>query len=159
MDKYFKTETGKIVDIIEYTAQQIKDNPSVKIYIGADSQVYGPKIKFILAIVYRVGNRGGHCIHKLIKTERPPKGIPDEIQVNNRLTEEVYLTMELAQYFIDNSSFKLEAVEFDFNQEESYLSNKLINLSTGWAKGLGFKARTKPDELIACKYADHLVRF
>lgn len=158
MDKYFRTEQGKLVDIIDYTASQIKNNPSVKIHIGCDSQVFGPKIQWALVIVYRNGTNGGHYIYKRTITERPPRGVKKEIQVEKRLTEEVYLTMELAQYFYDNSSVKLEAVEFDFNEEAQYLSNKLTGLATGWAKGLGLNARIKPDELLACRAANHLCR-
>jgi predicted RNase H-related nuclease YkuK (DUF458 family) len=158
MERYFRTEKGKLVDILDYTGEQIAKNPDVKIYIGCDSQVFGPEIKFVISIVYRVGVKGGHCIYRVIKKSRPPKNVPKEVQVHERLMEEVYMTMELAQFFIDNSSIKLHAVEFDFNEEEIHMSNKLLNLATGWAKGLNLPARTKPEELIACKYSDHICR-
>lgn len=158
MEKYFRTEQGKLVDIIDYAGEQIAKNPDVKIYIGCDSQVFGPKIKYVISIVFRVGVKGGHCIYRKINSDRPPRDVPKEEQVFTRLSEEVYMTMELAQYFIDNSSIKLHAVEFDFNEEEIHLSNKLIGMATGWAKGLGLSTRVKPDELIACKYSDHICR-
>jgi predicted RNase H-related nuclease YkuK (DUF458 family) len=158
MNKYFQKESGEKVDILEYTYLQLLKDKSTKIYIGCDSQVDGPEIKFVISIVYRVGVKGGHCIYRVIKKDRPPKNVPKEVQVHERLMEEVYMTMELAQFFIDNSSIKLHAVEFDFNEEEIHMSNKLLNLATGWAKGLNLPARTKPDELIACKYSDHICR-
>lgn len=158
MDRYFRKEDGKLVDILDYTLEQIAKASDTKVYIGCDSQVFGPTIKFVISIVYRTGVKGGHCIYKIIKKDRPPKGVPKETQVHERLMEEVYMTMELAQFFIDNSSIKLHAVEFDFNEEEIHLSNKLLNLATGWAKGLNLPARTKPEELIACKYSDHICR-
>lgn len=158
MDKYFRREDKKLVEVIQYSLDQIKNNPGVKIHIGCDSQVFGPIISYALTIVYRNGTKGGHYIYKRIKKDRPPRNIPKEVQVHERLMEEVYMTMELAQYLQDNSSIKIEAVEFDFNEEESFLSNKLTNMATGWAKGMGFNARIKPEELIACRAANHICR-
>lgn len=158
MEKYFRTEEGKLVDIIDYSVEQMKKNPHVKIYIGTDSQVKGKSIEFVPTIVYRVGNTGGHFIYRRIKKQRPPKSVSKDDQVNARLTEEVYVTMELAQFLITNSSIKIEAVEFDFNNEEEFISNRITNMATGWATGLGFKARIKPQELIACRASDHICR-
>jgi predicted RNase H-related nuclease YkuK (DUF458 family) len=158
MDKYFRTSDGKIVDILDYSVIQLQKNPNTRIFIGCDSQVFGPEIKYVLCIVYRSENRGGHYIYKTIKKNRPPRSVPENIQVEQRLSEEVYMTMELATYIKMNSSIELECVEFDFNEEESHLSNKLIGMSTGWARGMGFKTRIKPEELIACKAADHICR-
>lgn len=158
MEKYFRTEQGKLVDTIDYSLEQMKKNPNVKIHVACDSQVFGSKIKFVVVIVYRDGIRGAHCLHKLIKKERPPRSVPKEQQVLARLQEEVYLTMELAEYITNNTSIRLNAVEFDFNDQVIHMSNKLTSMALGWAKGMGFNAIIKPNELIACKYADHLAR-
>lgn len=158
MERYFRTEKGQLVDIIDYAANQIKLNPTTKIIIGCDSQVHGPKITYVLCIIFRFGANGAHGIHKRIKEDRPPKNVPQGEQVLERLSNEVYKTMELAQYISDNSSIKIHAVEFDFNEEEIHMSNKLIAMATGWAKGLGYNVRVKPEELLACKYADYLCR-
>ncbi len=158
MEKYFRTEQGKLVDILEYSVDQVSKNPHTKIYIGTDSQVYGPEIKYTICIVYRVGLRGAHYIYKNVLKNRPPREVPKEVQVTNRLNEEVYLTMEVVQFLLDNTSIKIEAVEFDFNDEEEHLSNKIINMATGWNKGLGVSPRVKPGEMIACKAADHICR-
>lgn len=158
MEKYFRTEEGKLVDILDYSINQVSKNPHVKIYIGCDSQANGPDIRYTICIVYRVGVNGAHYIYRNIKKERPPKEVSKEIQVSMRLNEEVYFTMEVVQHLLDNTSIKIEAVEFDFNDEEQYLSNKLTSMATGWAKGLGLSTRIKPEELIACKAADHICR-
>lgn len=158
MDKYFRTENGKLVDILDYTIEMVSRYPDIKIYIGTDSQVEGHTIKYVPCIVYRKGNNGGHYIYKKIKKERPPKSVSKDEQIHNRLNEEVYMTMEIAQYLIDNISIKIESVEFDFNNEPEHVSNKIINMATGWAKGLNLNPRVKPDELIACRAADHICR-
>jgi predicted RNase H-related nuclease YkuK (DUF458 family) len=158
MDRYFRTEKGKLVDIIDYSAEQIRINPQVKIIVGCDSQVHGSKITYVMCIIFRHGTTGAHGIHKRFKEDRPPKSVNKSQQILERLSNEVYKTMELAQYISENSSIKIDAVEFDFNEEELHISNKLISMATGWAKGLGYNVRVKPEELLACKYADHLCR-
>lgn len=158
MEKYFRTEQGKLVDILDYTVEQVSRNPHTKIYIGTDSQVYGPKIKHTICIVYRVGLRGAHYIYRNIEKERPPRGVPEEQQVIERLTDEVFLTMEVVQYLLDNASIKIEAVEFDFNNEKEHLSNKVTSMATGWARGVGITPHIKPNEMIATKAADHICR-
>lgn len=158
MDKYFRTESGKLVDILDYSIEQVSKNSSVKIHIGTDSQVYGPVIWYTICIVYRYGQRGAHFIYKRIKKPRPPRTVDEETQIIQRLSEEVYMTMEVVQHLLENSSLKIEAVEFDFNNEKDYISNKITSMATGWAKGLGLNARIKPDEMIACKAADHICR-
>lgn len=158
MEKYFRTEEGKLVDILDYTIDQVKKNSDVKIYIGTDSQVKGSIIEFVPCIVYRVGNRGGHYLFRKIKKPRPARSVGKDEQVNLRLTEEVYMTMEVAQFLTENSSIKIEAVEFDFNHEPDHISNRITGMATGWARGLGLKPRIKPEELIACRASDHLCR-
>lgn len=158
MEKYFKTEEGKLVDILDYSVEQIAKNPNVKIHIGTDSQVKGKTIFFVPCIVYRVGTRGAHFIFKRIEKKRPPKSVSKEDQVNQRLTEEIYMTMEIASYLTDNSAVKIDTVEFDFNDQPEHISNKLTSLATGWAKGLGFNTKIKPEQLIACRASDHLCK-
>lgn len=158
MDKYFRTEEGKLVDILDYSIEQVSKNPHTHIHIGCDSQVYGPIIWYTVCIVYRVGQRGAHYIYKRIKKQRPPRDVPEENQILERLSDEVYMTMEVVQHLLDNTSLKIEAVEFDFNNEKEHISNRITSMATGWARGLGLSARIKPDEMIACKAADHICR-
>ena len=158
MEKYFRTQQGKLVDILDYSVEQVSKNPHTKIYVGTDSQVYGADIKYTVCIVYRVGSRGAHYIYRNIIKDRPPRDVPKEMQVGLRLNDEVYITMEVVQHILDNTSIKIEAVEFDFNDEEEHLSNKATSMATGWTKGLGLVPHIKPEELLACKAADHICR-
>ena len=155
MDKYFRTEQGKIIEVIDYSIQQVVKNPDVKIYIGCDSQVHGPKIVFVLTVAYQAGRNGVHCIYKRIEKERPPKYVHINEQVKLRLREEIYMTMEIVQYVLDNSSIKIAGVEFDFNDVKDTLSKPMIAESVGWARGLGLKALTKPDEMYATKFSNY----
>jgi predicted RNase H-related nuclease YkuK (DUF458 family) len=156
--EHFRTERNKVIlDLHSYIIDQLVDS-TTEIHIGCDSQVYGPTIVYVLVIGFRRGIHGAHCIHKKIRKPRPPRSVCEDEQVLERLTEETYLTMELAQQLMEMPNVRISVVEFDFNAEEEHLSNKMKAMATGWSKGMGFNTRIKPEELLACKYADHVCR-
>ena len=43
----------------------------------------------------------------------------------------------------------------DYNNDEKFISNKLISAAKGWANSLGYKVNVKPHNQIATKAADH----
>jgi predicted RNase H-related nuclease YkuK (DUF458 family) len=62
MEKYFKTEQGLTVNIVEHTLQELEKWPNLVIRIGTDSQNYSSITRYVTTIVYRYGNRGAHYI-------------------------------------------------------------------------------------------------
>lgn len=151
MNRLFKTEDGKSIDLIQHTVEQIEEHPNLKIYIATDSQNYGHKSVYVTAIVYRYGLRGAHYIYR---KDRLPR-IQD---VFNRLWKEAEFTIEAAEYLKENSPIQIEALEFDFNNRVITKSTPLVKAIKGWAESLGVRACMKPDEMIAAKAADHLCR-
>ena len=151
MDKYFKMEDGKLVNLIDHVVEQITEHPNVKIYIATDSQNYGGKTVYAVAVVFRYGLRGAHFVYK---KERIPR-IRDNFQ---RLWREAEYTIETAQLITNELSVKIEAVEFDYNNKKITKSTNLIPSILGWAKSLGYNPLVKPDEMIAAKAADHVCR-
>jgi predicted RNase H-related nuclease YkuK (DUF458 family) len=151
MERYFKTEEGKLVNLIEHTIEQIEKRPDLKIYIATDSQNYGYKSVYVTAIVYRYGIRGAHYIyHK--------QRIPRIQDIFSRLWKEAEFTIETATFLKENMPIQIEALEFDFNNKQITKSTPLVKSIKGWAESLGIKANMKPDEMIAAKAADHLCR-
>jgi predicted RNase H-related nuclease YkuK (DUF458 family) len=151
MKKIFKNVKGERIDEIQHCFDTIKQNPNCKIYVGTDSQNKRRFSIFATVIAFRYGTRGAHFIY----TKESIK--PKLKNVEVRLTQEVYKTMELVQQMLDND-IPIYAVDFDFNDDKKFQSNALVNMSTGWARGLGLRANVKPDELISSKAADWLVR-
>jgi predicted RNase H-related nuclease YkuK (DUF458 family) len=154
MEKYFRTEQKQTVHIIDYSIQQVSKNSNTLINIGSDSQVKGAYIDFYIAIAYRSGNNGVHCIYKHIRKERPPKSVPMEKQVEMRLREEMDMTVEVAKYILENSSLRINALEFDYNDVLPTLSHNFAKESVGWCQYFGVKHLSKPDEMYATKYAN-----
>lgn len=149
--KYYRTENGVLVNVIEHTIEELIVNPDLKVYVSTDSQNYGASTVYATVIVYRYGLRGAHYIYNKIKVPR----IKDTF---TRLYREGELTIECAEYIQKNSSVKIHAVEFDYNSRKITQSTNLVPVLKGWAESLGYKALVKPDEMIASKAADHLAR-
>lgn len=152
MTKYFKIlETQERVDLLEYVIDRLKENPHLKIYIGTDSQNYGGFTHYAIAVVLRYNQRGGHVLYQKLK-------VPRIREHWNRLWKECELSVEVAEWLKAASPLTIEAVELDYNTKKITESHKLVAATKGWVESLGFKARLKPDEMIACKAADHICR-
>lgn len=148
MEKYFKTEQGELVNIVEHTLEQIKKWPDLTIRIGTDSQNYSGITRYVTTIVYRYGHRGAHYIYY---KEQVPR-IRNEW---TRLYEEGTRTIEAASLLQDEMPIKIEALEFDYNDNKKTLSSQLVQTFKNWG---GFNAAFKSGEMLACKAADHICR-
>lgn len=148
MEKYFKTEEGELVNIIEHTLEQLKKWPDLTIRIGTDSQNYSGITRYVTTIVYRYGNRGAHYIYY---KEQVPR-IRSEW---NRLYEEGLRTIEAAELLKESSAICIQALEFDYNDHKKTLSSQLVQTFKNWG---GFNAAFKSGEMLACKAADHICR-
>ena len=151
MERYFKTEDGRIINLIEHTLEQLEKRPDLKIYVATDSQSYGWKTVYVTVIVYRYGLNGAHGIFQR-------QQIPRIKDVFTRLWKEAEFTLETAQMLTDTLPIKVDAVEFDYNGRIITKSSSLVKSVRGWAESLGYSVKMKPDEMLASKYADYLVR-
>lgn len=152
MSKYFKIlETNETVDILTYVIDKLKENPHLRIYVGTDSQSYGGFTHYAVVVVLRYNQRGGHVLFQRIKVPR----IRDHW---SRLWKECELSLDVAEWLNKSSPIKIEAIELDYNTKKITESTKLVSATKGWVESLGYKARLKPDEMIACKAADHICR-
>jgi predicted RNase H-related nuclease YkuK (DUF458 family) len=148
MDKYFKTEQGEKVNIVEHTLDQIQKWPNLTIRIGTDSQNYGGITRYVTTIVYRYGHRGAHYI--FYKEEVP------RIRVEwSRLYDEGTRTIEAAEILTSEIPVSIEALEFDYNDNKKTLSTQLVSVFRNWGN---FNAAFKSGEMLACKAADHICR-
>lgn len=151
MEKYFRTEEGEKVNIVEHTLEQLKKWPNLKIYVGTDSQDYGKVSRYATAIIYRYGHRGAHYIFHV-------EDVPREKDMFTRLYNEATRTIETAQMIDSEIPVAFEALEFDYNHIPRFNSNRLLSSVRGWVTGLNYKAVFKSGEMIACKAADHICR-
>ena len=153
MEKYFRTEDGKVVNVVEHTLEQIEKWPNLKIYIATDSQDVGMLSKYATVVVYRYGTRGAHYIY--YKDSVPRR------DMFTRLYDEAVRTIETAQMIDSEIPISFAALEFDYNTLPRWASNKLVSSIRGWARGLNYNAvfkNTSNDIMIASKAADHVCR-
>lgn len=154
MEKYFKTQQGERVNIVEHTLEQIKKWPHLKIYVGTDSQDYSGITRYVTCVIYRYGNRGAHFIYSKEEVSR----VRDMF---TRLYTEGVKTIETAEILTNEIPVSVEYLEFDYNYIPKWASNKLISSIGGWVKGLNYKAVFKNSEnhvMIATKAADYCCR-
>ena len=149
--KLFRKVSGEKVDVVKHTLEIIKNNPSVEIHIGTDSQSEGDKTTYVTAIAYRFGTRGVHYIYWKEK-------IPRVRNRYNKLFRETELTIEVAEWVTQQiKSIRVE-LDFDYNKDERFWSQKLVSSTKGWAEGLGYKVNIKPVKQIATRAADYHCR-
>lgn len=151
MEKYFRTEDGKVVNVIEHCRQVLGTYPAAQILIGTDSQNSKTHSKYSTVIVFRYGNIGAHYIFNTTKVSK----IKDLFK---RLFKECELSLDVAEYITNNTSYKVAAIELDFNDFKITRSTPLVSATKGWCESLGYKTILKSGEMIACKAADHCCR-
>ena len=143
----FKNINGEIIDPLSHTLKVLKNSPYSQIHIGSDSQNVGKKTKYVTAIAYIFGSRG---VHYIISKK-------DEIIIDDiwkRLWKEAEMSIEVAEWLSNQINVKIE-IDMDYNNDEKFISNKLISAAKGWANSLGYKVNVKPHNQIATKAADH----
>lgn len=148
MDKYFRTQEGELVNIVEHTLEQIEKWPHLKIYVGTDSQSEGPDTTYITCIVYRYGHRGAHFIYSKEVQDRDR----DKSQYM-RLYGEGLRTLETHDLLTETIPVSVESLEFDYADVAKTLSSKLVSAFKGYKMAV-----FKSGQMIACKAADHILR-
>ena len=146
-DQLFRDIQGNKIDPIIHTQKILKNNPMVNIHIGTDSQSFARRTNYITVIAYRYGNRGVHYI--LSK-----KGYPEIKDLWTRLWKETEMSLDVAEWIKKALNIRAE-IDMDYNENENFKSNKLVNAARGWANSLGYKVNIKPLGQIATRAADY----
>ena len=143
----FKDINGNTIDHIDHTREILKKNPFVEVHVGTDSQSLAKKTQYITVIAYRYGNRGVHYILK-------KSGVPKIKDLWTRLWKETELSIDIAENIKKSLNITPE-IDLDYNENENFKSNKLVNASKGLANSLGYKVNIKPHIQIATRAADY----
>src|ERR1039457_6089448 len=114
----FKTLKGvEIPDVIEYIREYISTREDIEILIGSDSQCYGHK-KTVYGIVIALYTKGKGA-HVLCTRET----VPMERVLSTRLLNEVWKSLEVAEYLTKNGLPKPKYIDIDLNPDPKYKSN------------------------------------
>jgi predicted RNase H-related nuclease YkuK (DUF458 family) len=148
--KPFKTEQGLLVDSVKHTIETLHNFRDAKIYVGTDSQNKRYSTAYVTVIAYRYGHRGCHYIYY----RQNVKKIKDRWQ---RLWKEVEFSVEAAR-LLEQNSLKVHCIDLDFNRKEIARSSDMVAAARGYVIGSGFECTVKPEEQVASRAADHIVR-
>jgi predicted RNase H-related nuclease YkuK (DUF458 family) len=149
----FKTLHGEpINNILLYIKNYIKENPDIEILVGTDSQCYrNTKTVYGTVIaLYRPG-KGAHvlCNKESVKIERT---------TSVRLLNEVWKSVEIAEFLKNNGLPKPSYIDIDLNPDPKYKSNSVLRQAVGLITGMGYKVRYKQLGALVQYAANHLVR-
>ena len=73
----------------------------------------------------------------------------------SRLWLETERTMQIAEVLSKEFPGLRFEIDMDYNEDEYYMSNKLVSAAKGWATSHGYKVNIKPNKQIATRAADH----
>ena len=116
--RLFKDVKGNNIDPVDHTLSILKEYPYAKIHIGSDSQNVGKVTNYTSVIAYRLGTRGVHYI-----LSKSTMSIIRDMWT--RLWKEAELSIDLAEWITEKISVKVQ-IDMDYNEDESFKSNKLI---------------------------------
>jgi predicted RNase H-related nuclease YkuK (DUF458 family) len=146
----FKNIHGTSIDPITYTKNMVSKHPLITIHVGTDSQSVAKQTQYATVIAYRLGNHGVHYIvHKI--------GVPKIKDLWTRLWKETEMSINIAEKMKKALGIEVQ-IDMDYNEDESFKSNRLVNASRGWANSLGYQVNMKPNIQVATRAADHHCR-
>lgn len=158
----FKQFGGFIItDLGKYCREYVRNNPTVRIYVGCDSKQFRKATVYAIVICFYHQGHGGHVIFKREYIK------PKICSMFERLWQEVeysriageYLEKELSGvYRRINANEKLVDIDLDFNPSAKFKSNAVHDSGVGMLRGLGYRVRTKPGAWASSCAADLLCK-
>lgn len=152
MEKTFRTlSTNVTVELVDYVKKYIDSHPNTEVLIGCDSQ--NRKKETIYAVViglYKPG-KGAHVLYSRFNTPREKENV-------NRLLNEVWFSVEVAESLKNNIGVKATWIDIDLNPDPKYRSNQALASAVGIVTGMGYNVRHKGHSPVMTYAADHLVK-
>jgi len=66
--------------------------------------------------------------------------------------------MQVAELLSSNLPGIRFEIDMDYNNDEYFMSHKLVSAARGWARSYGYKVNIKPNKQIATRAADYHCR-
>lgn len=118
--------------------------------VGCDSANIRDKTVYITTIVgFHPGNSGAFIYY--IKEYSPR--VRDTAK---RLWNEVEKSISIASLIKERFNIEVEAIDFDLNTSEKYISSRFATSAVSYANSFGFDAYCKPDTLLSIYAADFI---
>lgn len=153
MVENFKTLYGREVpNIIDYIKNYMENRDDIELLVGADSQSYENRItKYGIVVALYCSGKGAHVLCSKETTSI-------EFDMRKRLMNEVWKSLEVAEFLKENGLPKPKFIDIDLNPDPKYKSNSILRQAVGMVEGMGYKVRTKGNGASIQYAANHLVR-
>lgn len=156
---------GDVISYIKNYIKEFEDTHFIEVIVGSDSQNRKRTTQYATVILlhktdYESGiGKGGHVLYKLEKADRPytPSEAERRDHRSKRLLNEAWKSIEVAE-MLRNNGITVDVIDLDMNPDPKYRSNDVLAQAMGWAEGMGYKVRCKPDAMSASYAADTLVK-
>lgn len=143
MARIFRTmHAHQPVDLLMHVQELTTTHPGIKVFVGTDSQNYQRNTVYVSTVVLRYENNGAHVLYQ---KEKVPK-ITDRW---TRLWDELNRSIDLAGYLRNEGGIYVSQIDLDFNSDPKFFSHKLLPAAVGYVQSMGYRARSKPDLLMA----------
>jgi predicted RNase H-related nuclease YkuK (DUF458 family) len=152
MERIFKTLINhNQIDLIDYIGEYLLSHQGVDILIGCDSQnQYSSTFYAIVVGLYKPG-KGAHVLYSKWSTDF-------EKENTVRLLNEVWYSVEVAEYIKNKLNIKATWIDIDLNPNPKYKSNQVLTSAVGIVTGMGYKVRHKGNNPVMVYAADHIVK-
>ena len=152
MDRIFKTlVSNQKIELIQYIKEYVSQRDEVEILIGCDSQNRKRETIYAIVIGLYTPGKGAHVLYSRFTT-------PRERENTNRLLNEVWFSVEVAEKIKSELGIKATWIDIDLNPDPKYRSNAALTSAVGIVTGMGYNVRHKGNSPLMTYAADHLVK-
>ena len=134
--------TGRPVELDRYVADYLQAHPECEVHIGSDSQNYRVHTVYVTTIVLRHPGKGAHVLYTKSR-------VPIIRDIFSKLWGELERSIKLAEYLQNELLIEVAQIDLDYNEDETYPSNKVLNAAAGYVQSLGYTVKAKPELLMA----------
>jgi len=133
----------------EFLHAHIHQHSQPDIYIGTDSQNYANKTIYVSTVLLRYPKNGARVLYT---KER----LPQVKDLWSRLWNELERSIALAQHIENELGFTVKQIDMDYNSVEGFRSFQVYKAAKGYVESMGYKAKAKPELLMATWAANTL---
>lgn len=152
MERIFKTlVSNQKIELIQYIKEYVSQRDEVEILIGCDSQNRKRETIYAIVIGLYTPGKGAHVLYSRFTT-------PRERENTNRLLNEVWFSVEVAEKIKSELGIKATWIDIDLNPDPKYRSNAALTSAVGIVTGMGYNVRHKGNSPVMTYAADHLVK-
>ena len=138
-------------EVVDYVKEYLDKHEDIEILIGCDSQNRSSETVYAVVVaMYRLG-KGAHIVFRKWKS-------PKEFSRSERLLNEVWFSIEVAELLTDAGIKKPTWLEIDINPDPHYKSNQVFRQAIGWVEAYGYNVRAKHNGVMSTYCADMLVK-